>query len=355
MTNLERYSGLQQISMRPSTAGILSRLACARAMSAGIDVAPLMMKAGVTRQQVEDQSARLAVQGQIRFVKLIADALHDDLLGFHLGRDSDLREVGLLYYVLNSSNLLGDALHRAERYSTIVNEGVSLRVHEGKELAVTLTYVGVERLSDRHQIEAWITALVRICRQLSARHILPTRVRLVHRRKRSALELDNFLGCDVVFGADTDEVAFPGTVKQMPLVNADPYLNTLLLRYCEEARSHSEAGRATFRVDLENAIAPLLPHGKARADKISRQLGMSQRTLGRRLAAEGLTFVGILTELRANLAEHYLREGLAISEIAWLLGYEQVSAFTHAFKRWTGKTPTQARAQNVAQPNSTSR
>jgi AraC-like DNA-binding protein len=346
MPSLVRNSGLQQISMCPSAAGTLSRLACARAVSAGLEVAPLMMKAGVTRKQVEDDSVRLAVKGQIKFVELIADALHDDFLGFHLARGYDLRESGLLHFVLNSSNLLGDALRRAERYSTIVNQGMSLRVDEGKELSVTFKYVGVERLSDRQQMEFWVAGLVRGCRQLTNRRLEPSRVGLVHRRKGGASELVRFLGCDVEFGADTDEVAFPGTVKQMPVVSADPYLNKLLVKYCEEARSDREAGRLTFRVGVENAIVPLLPHGRARADEIARQLGMSLRTLERRLGSEGLTFSGLLSKFRADLAKRYLREeDLAISKIAWLLGYQDVSAFTHAFKRWTGKSPREARAQ----------
>jgi Arabinose-binding domain of AraC transcription regulator, N-term len=110
MASLVPDLGLQRIGARPSTTGTLSRLACARAGAAGVDVAPLMVKAGVRRQQVEDDSVRLTVQGQIRFVELIADALQDDLLGFRLARDCDLREIGLLYHVLNSSELLGDAL-----------------------------------------------------------------------------------------------------------------------------------------------------------------------------------------------------------------------------------------------------
>src|SRR5882672_12842277 len=122
MPSLVRNS---RLSMCPTAAGTLSRLACARAMSAGVDVEPLMVKAGVTRKQVEDDSVRLAVKGQIEFVELVADALHDDFLGFHLARDYDLREIGLLHYVLNSSDLLGDALRRAERYSSIVSEAVS--------------------------------------------------------------------------------------------------------------------------------------------------------------------------------------------------------------------------------------
>jgi AraC-like DNA-binding protein len=357
MRNLVRDSGLQQIGMCPSADGTLSRLACARAVSAGIDVAPLMMKAGVTRKQLEDDSVRLAVKGQIKFVELVADALHDDLLGFHLACDYDLREIGLLHFVLNSSDLLGDALRRAERYSTIVNQGMSLRVREGKELLVTFKYVGVERLSDRHQIEFWVAGLVRGCRQLTNRRLQPSYVGLVHRRKGGSSELVRFLGCDVEFGADTDEVAFPGTVKQMPVVSADPYLNKLLIKYCEEARSHREASRLTFRVAVENAIAPLLPHGRARADEIARQLGMSLRTLERRLGSEGLTFTGVLSKLRVDLAKRYLREeDLAISKIAWLLGYQDVGGFTHAFKRSTGKSPREARAEEkVARPDTLTR
>lgn len=346
MASLARKSGFRQIGMRRSAAGTLSRLACARARAAGIEVAPLMEKAGVTSRQVEDDNVRLAVPGQIKFLQLIADALQDDLLGFHLARDFDLREIGLLYYVLNSGELLGDAFRRAERYSTIVNEGVSLRVLGGKEIRVALTYVGVERLSDRHQIEFWVTSVVRICRQLTNRHLLPSCVSLLHRRSGGCREMNSFMGCHVTFGADADEVVFPGTVKQAPIVGADPYLNKLLVKCCEEAHSHRDVGRGSLRVGLENTLAPLLPHGRARADEVAHRLGLTRRTLARRLASEGLTFESVLSELRADLAKRYLRnEGLAISQIAWLVGYKEVSAFTHAFKRWTGQTPAEARAQ----------
>jgi AraC-type transcriptional regulator len=125
--------------------GTLARLGSARARAAGIDVAPLMAKAGVTRQQIEEEAFELPAEDQIRFVDLVADALQDDLLGFHLACDVDLRELGLLYFVLNSSDFLGDALCRAERYCAIINEGVRLRISGGKELALDLKYVGVKR------------------------------------------------------------------------------------------------------------------------------------------------------------------------------------------------------------------
>jgi AraC-like DNA-binding protein len=91
---------------------------------------------------------------------------------------------------------------------------------------------------------------------------------------------------------------------------------------------------------VENAIAPLLPHGQAKIGEIAPRLGVSRRTLTRLLASEGCSFSEILDALRLDLAKSYLREqNLPISEVAWPLGYKEGSAFDHACKRWTGKAP----------------
>jgi AraC-like DNA-binding protein len=95
---------------------------------------------------------------------------------------------------------------------------------------------------------------------------------------------------------------------------------------------------------VERISSELLPHGDANAAAVAQKLGISSRSLSRRLKAEGVTFSTVLDELRQALAETYLEEHeLSISEIAWLLGYEEVSSLTHAFKRWTGLTPRQFR------------
>lgn len=330
----------------PSATGGIARLVSARLCAAGIALAPLLSRAGLTLEQIDDPGVRLTVQSQIKLLELAAGALQEDLLGFHLAQDYDLREIGLFYYVLASSEILADTLHRAERYSGIVNEGISLQARIGKETTIALSYVNIDRRSDRHQIEFWLISLVRLCRQLTNRRLVPSRVKVMHRRNETPPEFRSYLGCEIEFGSNVDEVIFPAAVKLMPIVSADPYLNQLLLKYCEEALAHRPANNATLRSSVENAIAPLLPHGKANAGEVARQLGMSHRTLARRLAAEQLTFSEIHTELKTDLAKRYLRDGdLPISQIAWLLGYREVSAFTHAFKRWTGTAPRQSRAQ----------
>jgi AraC-like DNA-binding protein len=341
---LVRASEADHLSQVPSAAGTIARLAYARAKAEGIEVEPLLRGVGLTRQQIEDETVRLNVKDQIRFLDLAAGALRDELIGFHLAQTLELRAIGLVYYVLASSSMLAEALERAARYSSIVNEGVGLSFRDGKEIVLRFDYVGVPRRSDRHQIEFWMAALVRICRQLTGRRVPALRVSLTHRRRGDAAELNTFFGADVRFGATVDELVFSPSIREMAVVSADPFLHDLLVKYCEEALASRAAPRSPFGLSVENAIVTLLPHGHARAGDVAQQLGVSQRTLARKLASEGLTFAGVLQSLRSDLAKRHLTdETLPISKIAWLLGYQDVSAFTHAFKRWTGSTPRAAR------------
>jgi AraC-like DNA-binding protein len=324
--------------------GIVTRLACERAKQEGVEVGTLLRKAGLTPQQVDDARSRLAVKAQIKFLNLAARALKDDCLGFHLAQEFDLRLIGLFYYVLASSDTLDEALRRAARYSAIVNEGITLRFDEGKSVELRFEYAGIARHEDCHQIEFGMVTLVRICRQLTNRHLRISQVNFKHQRKEKPTEFKNFFGSDVNFGETVDALAFPSSIRGMPIIGADPYLNDLLVAYCEEAISNRSSKPGSFAVNVENAIAPLLPHGKVRANTVARKLGLSRRTLARRLASEKLTFAVVVQRLKFDLARRHLEdESLSISEIAWLLGYRDVSAFTHAFKRWAGKTPRAAR------------
>jgi AraC-like DNA-binding protein len=180
-------------------------------------------------------------------------------------------------------------------------------------------------------------------RHLSGHNLLPIRVNLVHDRDVSQPAFRSFFGRDVVFGSAVDEIAFAAAIQPMPLASADPFLHAMLIAQCDQM--HVDRLRpAALRTSVENEIAPLLPHGKARISEIARRLGMSQRTLARHLASEGPSFTVILDEMRFDLAKHYLMEAdLPITTIAWLLGYQEASAFTHAFRRWTGRSPKQAR------------
>jgi AraC-like DNA-binding protein len=154
----------------------------------------------------------------------------------------------------------------------------------------------------------------------------------------------SFFGCDVEFGAASDEIIFPASVASLPVVGSDNHLNNLLLRYAEEALADRPQKRASLRSAVERVLPQLLPHAKGNASNVAQKLAISRRTLSRKLRDEDVAFAEILEDTRVALAKRYLAErDLPVSQIAWLLGYGEVSSFTHAFKRWTGMTPRQFR------------
>jgi AraC-like DNA-binding protein len=328
----------------PTAQGGLARLAVARLESAGVPSAPLLRRAGLTVEVMADREERVSVQSQIAFLDKAATALKDDSLGFTLARDFDLREIGLLYYVMASSSNLGDALKRLARYSKVTNEALVFGYREGNRITVNLNYSGVPRHSDRHQIEFCMFAVLRTCRVLTGHNLVPQHFSISHYRSNGTTEMARFVGSKVEFGADTDEFALNIETRELPLTHSDPYLNRLLLKDCEAVLTDRKGDVSQLRTKVENAISLVLPHGKVSVEDIALSLGMSKRTLTRKLADEGLNFSGVFEQLRRDLAVRYLHERkLHVSKIAWLLGFNEVSAFTHAFKRWTGKAPTQMR------------
>ena len=334
----------QDLASIPMAQGGLSRLAIAHLKSAGVPVAPLLRRAGLTPELIDDPEVRLSVRSQITLLDEAAIALKDDCIGFTLAHDHDPREIGLLYYVMASSQTLGEALKRIARYSTITNEALVFGYREGNSLIISVSYSGVPRHSDRHQMEFCMFAAIRICRMLTGQNLVPQHVTIAHHRSGGTSEMARFVGTKVQFGADTDEFALNIDARELPLIHSDNHLNDLLLKYCELALAHRRGDLSQLRTKVENAISSLLPHGRVILGDIARNLGMSERTLARKLSDEGLNFTEILQQMRHDLAVRYLDDRkLHVSKIAWLLGFHELSAFTHAFKRWTGKTPREMR------------
>jgi AraC-like DNA-binding protein len=189
---------------------------------------------------------------------------------------------------------------------------------------------------------------LRICRLLTGQNLVPQHFSIAHYRSEGTAEMSRFVGTKVEFGADTDEFALNSNARELPVIHADHHLNDLLLKYCEVALADRGGGVSQLRTRVENAISSVLPHGRVLIEDVARSLGMSKRTLARKLSDEGLNYSEIFEYLRRDLAVRYLDDRkMHVSKIAWLLGFHEVSAFTHAFKRWTGKTPSQLRTADA--------
>ena len=172
---------------------------------------------------------------------------------------------------------MNDALRNGARCISTVNEAMRIKVHEGKRQGdIVSEFTGIVRHSDRHQSEFRVAAVLRACRSVTERHLTAKLVTFAHSRQPTP-EMNRFFGAKVGFGADADEMTFAGTIRDAAVVTADEYLNELLIRYCDEVLA-DQRDRGLFSASVENAIAVLLPHGKARMSEVARRLGRSKKT-----------------------------------------------------------------------------
>src|SRR5208282_3488096 len=128
----------------------------------------------------------------------------------------------------------------------------------------------------------------------------------------------------------------------------DRHLLETLRPICDAAAKERCTAIGTLRAAVENEAQKLLPHGKAKQHSVAKTLGLSARTLTRKLADEGTTYEQVVDQLRQSLALQYIKErGVSLSQIGWPLGYEGSTSFNHAFKRWTGRSPSLARNERM--------
>ncbi len=188
--------------------------------------------------------------------------------------------------------------------------------------------------------------ILRAVRRLTGRDIALRSVSLSHHRDRGVEDFARFFGCAVRFGQDRDVMEFKAADLQLPILTGDSRLLTLLRAHCEDVLARRADHAQTLAERVERLIADRLTAGEARLDVVATELGMSPRTLSRRLAEEATTFNAILERSRRELAQKYLEESnLVLTEIAFLLGYTEISTFSHAFKRWTGASPAAFRRE----------
>jgi AraC-like DNA-binding protein len=135
----------------------------------------------------------------------------------------------------------------------------------------------------------------------------------------------------------------PRAALESALVSSDPTLLGILTRAADELMAKAPAD-PPLTAQVKRVLHELLRNDEGHVEVVAKRLGITSRSLQRRLKDERATFAGIREDLRRDLAKRYLDDGLAIAEISFLLGFSEPSAFFRAFKRWTGTTP-RARAQ----------
>ena len=319
---------------------VLVRPLVAAVGSAGLDA--FWGATDLTPQIVADDDARIS---PAQFCVAWSEALrltNDRTLALRIAAATPTGSFGIVEYVCRSAPTLGEALRQWVRYLNLLDDAVTV----GLAIESDRALLRVERES-----EAPAPASHELCWALVARHArelstAPFRfiaVELAHPAPPDVAAYRAWFDAPVVFGADATQLVFPRTALEATLVSSDPSLLAILERTAAElARTRPTDPRLTAQV--KRVLHDVLRTADANVDIVAKRLGIPSRSLQRRLKEEGTSFHTIREELRRELADRYLRDGLAVAEISFLLGFSEPSAFFRAFKRWTGSTPVAHRA-----------
>jgi AraC-like DNA-binding protein len=256
----------------------------------------------------------------------------------------DLRAIGILFYLGDTSPTVSKALENLARYSKAANEALVVAILRHKDEA-TMTIRRVQEPDEppRQFFELLALWLVRTLHRQTNRHFDPLRITFSHARNSDLREVHRLLRCPVDFAQGVDSWVLPQRVMDLPIVSEDSRLLQILTAHADDllAARRSLSG---LQSRVENQLVSLLPSGEARAAAVAQRLNMTLRSFTRYLAEEGTTFGEILQQLRLRLAARYLADDrMSLQQIAWQLGYSEPAAFTHAYTRWIGTSPRRAR------------
>jgi AraC-like DNA-binding protein len=186
---------------------------------------------------------------------------------------------------------------------------------------------------------------MQLTRNVTGRRIVAREIRFPNPPPADIQPYRDWFGCPVLFDQPQTSVRFPQALLTLPMRQPDTVLLSILERQADDLLAQLPPS-GDFEQAVRRCIARLVREGQPELDRVANELHVSARTLHRRLAVDGINFRALRESIRQHLAEDYLAEpSLQLAEIAQLLGYSEQSAFTRAFRRWSGQTPYAYRLQ----------
>ncbi|MFY0690475.1 MAG: AraC family transcriptional regulator [Paracoccaceae bacterium] len=323
--------------------GVITSLFARKMIAAagtGVDQRQLLASVGLEPDSENDPKKMLVDAVYYDLIERIAGMIDVTDLSVRTGASMQLDEYGALGLAWKAAPTLLGSYTRVERYARLWTSVVEYELRTiNRGTLFILHRSGERRLGLRLSNEATLASAVAISRQVSPVPFAPVEVHLKHPPPRTLEFHERYFGCPVSFGSDLDALLLSHDSLAQPNKLGDEGITRFLDNHLEvELRGVVNA--ASIESLARDVIARSLSEGIPRAADVARTLGLSVRSLHRRLAEDGLSFRTVTEETRKELAEGLLRdERYSLSEIAFLTGFSEQSAFNRAFKRWIGRTP----------------
>ena len=316
------------------------------ALASGVAPEALCRAVGLDPSALEDADHQIPFAQLIRLNEHGARLTGDDAFGLHVGERTDAKTYGLLGYVTINSRTFGEALSRLIRYQQIRTSAVRFSLEiTGADVHLAYHYrtTDISPQERRQESEEMMSTMMEVGRKLTGVDWTPREVHFEHARPEDVSEHERIFRAPVRFVKPLTKLIFDVSILTLPLAEADLTLGSLLEQQAEVLLAKSPR-HGVLSSQVQQLIKESLPVGEAQLDLTGRKLGLSSRTLQRKLQEEGTSYQELLEETQRTLAELYLQKPeIAICEVSYLLGFAQPSAFHRAFRRWTGLTPGEFR------------
>ena len=325
-------------ALRPLMSGLLTL---------GYDPVPFLQAQGIDSDLLLDPDATVPMSA---CVGLLADGVRatgDDNLGLHVAEHAELGSFDVHFYAMVSSPTLGAAFERVCRYQRLIHETSQVRLETSGDRAVLSHRLPGGMAAPRQTAELLLGVVgTRRPRGHSARTWSPAEVRFAHREPRDSREHERFFGAPLRFATGENALVLPAALLDLPCRRTDPSLLSLLDRYAADRLGRPRA--ATFADRARAALSEELQAEHVTAHRLAARLEVSVRTLHRYPGRRG----NVIQAAPRSAAPRHRRapsqdDRVSVAEVAFLVGFSELSAFHRAFKRWTGRTPAAFRAERA--------
>ena len=311
----------------------------------GVDANALLREVGLDLSTLSGPMARYPARLGLAFWQKALEATGEELLGVDVALQFLPLNFTALGYALMASENLAQMYLRLARYAHVVTDAADVRFNLGTGSGC-LTVTGDQALlGTARPATVWsiydyaMLTLVRGSRMLYGRDFAPLELRLQRQRPTDHLRFERVLRCTPVYGCEDNALLVDHATLHKPL----SFANQEVVKASEEAmdRYRSHWPDRSLPDQLAALLKDMLPSGEPRQEDVAQRLAMTLRTLQRRLAELGTGYRDVLNQTRHQLALDHLRnDQCSVGDISFLLGFSEVSAFTRAFKRWTGTSPS---------------
>ena len=305
----------------------------------GLDPDPLIREVGLDPRLFDDGMSAIPFASLGRLYALCVARTNCPHFGLLVGRRASILSLGLVGRLMQHSETVGDALHALVSHLSLHDRAVvpSLTLSDGMALLTFATYQATSN-SVEQVLDAALGVTVNILRTVCGSNWNPTEVLVSRVAPAGAEPYRRHFRAPVRFNQESASLVFPARDLDLRIAGADPMVRALMEEHIQQLKGVQGSG---FSDDIRRLLRTRLTSNRCSAEDIAAVLAVHRRTLSRRLKDGGMGYRAITNEIRFQIARQLLTDTqVPLAEIAAALGYSEASAFTRAFRRWSGQTPT---------------